>query len=37
VVVPAAIPQFRIQPQPRIDFLKSFVPGVPLPDPETTL
>jgi mannose-6-phosphate isomerase len=36
VVVPAAIPQFRIQPQPRIDFLKSFVPGVPLPDPETT-
>jgi len=34
VVVPAAIPQFRIQPQPRIDFLKSFVPGVPLPDPE---
>ena len=37
VVIPAAIPQFRIQPQPRIDFLKSFVPGVPLPDPETSL
>jgi mannose-6-phosphate isomerase len=34
VVVPAAIPQFRIQAQPRIDFLKAFVPGVPLPDPE---
>ena len=37
VVVPAAVPQFRIQPQPRMDFLKSFVPGVPLPEPETSL
>jgi mannose-6-phosphate isomerase len=37
VVVPAAVPQFRIQPQPRMDFLKSFVPGVPVPEPETSL
>ena len=37
MVVPAAVPQFRIQPQPRMDFLKSFVPGVPLPEPETSL
>jgi len=34
VVVPAAVPQFRIQPQPRMHFLKSFVPGVPVPEPE---
>src|SRR5229473_2395420 len=34
VVVPAAVPQFRIQPQPRMNFLKSFVPGVPVPVPE---
>ena len=34
VVVPAAIPQFRIQAQPQMHFLKSFVPGVPLPEPE---
>jgi mannose-6-phosphate isomerase len=35
VVVPAAVPQFRIQAQHRVEFLKSFVPGVPLPEPET--
>jgi len=34
IVVPSAIPQFRIQPQPRVDFLKSFVPGVSAPEPE---
>lgn len=34
VVVPAAVPQFRIQAQAKLDFLKSFVPGVPLPEPE---
>jgi hypothetical protein len=28
------VPQFRIQAQSRLDFLKSFVPGVPVPDPE---
>lgn len=37
VVVPAAVPQFRIQPQPRMHFLKSFVPGVPVPEPEIIL
>ena len=37
VVVPAAVPQFRIQPQPRLHFLKSFVPGVPVPEPEVIL
>jgi mannose-6-phosphate isomerase len=34
VVVPAAVPQFRIQAQSQVDFLKSFVPGVPVPEPE---
>jgi mannose-6-phosphate isomerase class I len=34
VVVPAAVPQFRVQTQPRVNFLKSFVPGVPVPEPE---
>jgi mannose-6-phosphate isomerase len=34
IVIPAAVPQFRIQAQPRLDFLKSFVPGVPVPEPE---
>lgn len=34
VVVPAAVPQFRIQAQPQTYFLKSFVPGTPLPEPE---
>src|ERR1700690_2656455 len=34
VVVPATVAQFRIQAQPQVHFLKSFVPGVPLPEPE---
>ncbi len=37
VVVPAAVPQFRIQAQSNLDFLKSFVPGVPVPEPEIIL
>ena len=37
VVVPAAVPQFRVQPQSRMHFLKSFVPGVPVPEPEVIL
>ena len=37
VVVPAAVPQVRIQARPKIQFLKSFVPGVPLPEPEIVL
>jgi mannose-6-phosphate isomerase len=34
VVVPACIAQFRIQPQGKISFLKSYVPGERVPDPE---
>ena len=37
VVIPAAIPQFGIEPQSKLDFLKSFVPGVPVPEPETAI
>jgi mannose-6-phosphate isomerase len=34
VIVPAAIAQFTIQPEREIRFLKSYVPGERVPDPE---
>jgi mannose-6-phosphate isomerase class I len=34
VVVPACISQYRIQPRAGISFLKSYVPGKPVPEPE---
>jgi mannose-6-phosphate isomerase len=34
VVIPASVPQFRIQAEPKVAFLKSFVPGVHVPEPE---
>ena len=37
VVVPASIRQFRIQPETTMQFLKSYVPGEPVPQPETFL
>ena len=37
VVIPAAVPQVRIQAQSKLDFLKSFVPGLPVPEPETVI
>jgi mannose-6-phosphate isomerase len=37
VVVPASVQQFRIQPQPAVQFLKSYVPGESVPEPETIL
>ena len=37
VVLPGCISQFRIQPQPRVEILKSYVPGVAVPEPETSL
>lgn len=36
VVVPACIENFEIRPQWTIDFLRAFVPGQTLPEPETT-
>ncbi len=37
VVVPAAISQFGIEPVGDLQFLKSYVPGVAVPAPETSL
>ena len=37
LVVPASIGQFRIQPHPRIEFLRAFVPGAKVPEPEVFL
>lgn len=37
VVVPASIPRFRVRPQPGVGFLKSYVPGVPVAEPETSV
>ena len=35
VVVPASIPQFKVQPQGEVQFLRSYVPGKMMPPPET--
>lgn len=37
VVVPASITEFRIQPEQKFSFLKSYVPGTSVPDPEVNL
>lgn len=37
VVVPAGLNDFTVRPQWHIKFLKSYVPGVQLPEPETRL
>jgi len=35
VAVPAGLREFSVRPQWQIEFLKAFVPGVPLPEPAT--
>ena len=37
VVVPASFPRFKVRPQLGIAFLKSYVPGVAVAEPETSL
>ena len=37
VVVPARVGQFHVRPQWTLEFLRAFVPGKPLPEPETRL
>ncbi len=37
VVVPASIPEFSVRPQWTLEFLRSYVPGKTLPEPETRL
>jgi mannose-6-phosphate isomerase len=37
VVVPACISRFGVRPQWALEFLRAYVPGKPLPEPETRL
>lgn len=37
VVVPASVGQFTVRPQWTLELLRSCVPGIPLPEPETRL
>jgi mannose-6-phosphate isomerase len=37
VVVPAGVGQFGVRPQWRLEFLRAYVPGKPLPEPETRM
>src|SRR5271166_362377 len=37
VVVPAELPNFSVRPQWTLDFLRAYVPGKPVPEPETRM
>jgi mannose-6-phosphate isomerase len=37
VVIPASIETFRVHPQWALEFLRAYVPGKPLPEPETRM
>jgi mannose-6-phosphate isomerase class I len=37
VVIPASVQTYGVRPQWAIDFLKAYVPGTQLPEPETRL
>jgi len=37
VVVPASVDRFTVRPQWAVEFLRAYVPGKPLPEPETRL
>lgn len=37
VIVPASVGDFSVRPQWALEFLRSYVPGKPLPEPETRL
>jgi mannose-6-phosphate isomerase len=37
VVVPACVGQVEVRPQWALEFLRAFVPGMPLPEPETRM
>jgi len=37
VIVPACVGKFQVRPQWTLEFLRSYVPGKPLPEPETRL
>jgi mannose-6-phosphate isomerase len=37
IVVPASLDEFKVVPQWQVEFLKAYVPGMKLPEPETRL
>jgi mannose-6-phosphate isomerase len=37
VVVPASVGEFTVRPQWAVEFLRAYVPGMPLPEPETRI
>ena len=37
VVVPACVGKFGVRPQWALEFLRAYVPGKPLPEPETRM
>jgi mannose-6-phosphate isomerase len=37
VIIPACIPTFGVRPQWTLEFLRAYVPGEPLPEPETRM
>ncbi len=37
VVIPASIGEFSVRPQWTLEFLRAYVPGKPLPEPETRM
>jgi len=37
VVIPASIGEFQVRPQWTLEFLRAYVPGKPLPEPETRM
>jgi uncharacterized protein YjlB len=37
VVVPACVGNFGVRPQWALEFLRAYVPGKPLPEPETRM
>jgi uncharacterized protein YjlB len=37
VVVPASAGKFAVRPQWALEFLRAYVPGKPLPEPETRM
>jgi mannose-6-phosphate isomerase class I len=37
VVIPAAIWNFEVKPEPTLEYIMAHVPGKPLPEPKTTM
>jgi mannose-6-phosphate isomerase len=37
VVIPASLAEFAVEPSPTVQFIKAYVPGISVPEPETSL